>query len=149
MSSRPCPSFSDHSSAPSGLMPALRSPEPMVMNSSAMRCNLLAVRHRAISRRSEPIAGQEIAESKESGAANQARNHALSQRVEGAAGRKSDEMDWRGCAAALFDGRPGAGTGEEGRHAEERSEEHTSELQSLMRISYAVFCLKKKKNKHK
>src|SRR3546814_335470 len=30
-----------------------------------------------------------------------------------------------------------------------RSEEHTSELQSLMRISYAVFCLKKKKNKNK
>src|SRR3546814_10720702 len=29
-----------------------------------------------------------------------------------------------------------------------RSEEHTSELQSLMRISYAVFCLKKKINKH-
>src|SRR3546814_5071829 len=35
------------------------------------------------------------------------------------------------------------------RHAQlraRRSEEHTSELQSLMRISYAVFCLKKKKN---
>src|SRR3546814_7580347 len=31
----------------------------------------------------------------------------------------------------------------------DRSEEHTSELQSLMRISYAVFCLKKKKNKNK
>src|SRR3546814_5075044 len=31
----------------------------------------------------------------------------------------------------------------------ERSEEHTSELQSLMRISYAVFCLKKKKNTQK
>src|SRR3546814_7533868 len=30
-----------------------------------------------------------------------------------------------------------------------RSEEHTSELQSLMRISYAVFCLKKKKKQHK
>src|SRR3546814_8697694 len=30
-----------------------------------------------------------------------------------------------------------------------RSEEHTSELQSLMRISYAVFCLKKKKQKQK
>src|SRR3546814_5993888 len=30
-------------------------------------------------------------------------------------------------------------------HADPRSEEHTSELQSLMRISYAVFCLKKKK----
>src|SRR3546814_3840167 len=29
-----------------------------------------------------------------------------------------------------------------------RSEEHTSELQSLMRISYAVFCLKKKKTQH-
>src|SRR3546814_10289295 len=37
----------------------------------------------------------------------------------------------------------------EGQRADEgvRSEEHTSELQSLMRISYAVFCLKKKKNK--
>src|SRR3546814_8709284 len=35
-------------------------------------------------------------------------------------------------------GGPGGSTGE-------RSEEHTSELQSLMRISYAVFCLKKKK----
>src|SRR3546814_6018244 len=33
--------------------------------------------------------------------------------------------------------------------ADRRSEEHTSELQSLMRISYAVFCLKKKtRNKH-
>src|SRR3546814_5248543 len=35
--------------------------------------------------------------------------------------------------------RPGA------KHSAIRSEEHTSELQSLMRISYAVFCLKKKK----
>src|SRR3546814_8745986 len=32
--------------------------------------------------------------------------------------------------------------------ATSRSEEHTSELQSLMRISYAVFCLKKKTNKN-
>src|SRR3546814_8066185 len=32
---------------------------------------------------------------------------------------------------------------------EPRSEEHTSELQSLMRISYAVFCLKKKKTKYR
>src|SRR3546814_4677905 len=37
-----------------------------------------------------------------------------------------------------------AGRAEAG--VELRSEEHTSELQSLMRISYAVFCLKKKKN---
>src|SRR3546814_10870583 len=35
--------------------------------------------------------------------------------------------------------------GAAGRRAPRRSEEHTSELQSLMRISYAVFCLKKKK----
>src|SRR3546814_3348779 len=33
---------------------------------------------------------------------------------------------------------------EKAMHAGKRSEEHTSELQSLMRISYAVFCLKKK-----
>src|SRR3546814_9471782 len=32
--------------------------------------------------------------------------------------------------------------------SEQRSEEHTSELQSLMRISYAVFCLKKKTTKN-
>src|SRR3546814_4519216 len=35
--------------------------------------------------------------------------------------------------------------GDDGRLRPDRSEEHTSELQSLMRISYAVFCLKKKK----
>src|SRR3546814_9541412 len=33
-------------------------------------------------------------------------------------------------------------------HLQPRSEEHTSELQSLMRISYAVFCLKKKRHKN-
>src|SRR3546814_3911272 len=37
------------------------------------------------------------------------------------------------------------GTSDGASCAQERSEEHTSELQSLMRISYAVFCLKKKK----
>src|SRR3546814_6811854 len=56
--------------------------------------------------------------------------------------------------------RPPAGHGQAGSAAREmppaarphnarRSEEHTSELQSLMRISYAVFCLKKKKKKNK
>src|SRR3546814_5543639 len=41
--------------------------------------------------------------------------------------------------------RPDAPNGAEARnHGAGRSEEHTSELQSLMRISYAVFCLKKK-----
>src|SRR3546814_2171842 len=43
-------------------------------------------------------------------------------------------------ATNLFDGRAGL-------YLVARSEEHTSELQSLMRISYAVFCLKKKKKK--
>src|SRR3546814_5263789 len=38
--------------------------------------------------------------------------------------------------------------GEAGAGDDVRSEEHTSELQSLMRISYAVFCLKKKKTKN-
>src|SRR3546814_8845031 len=37
----------------------------------------------------------------------------------------------------------------QGPRGQRRSEEHTSELQSLMRISYAVFCLKKKKKKLK
>src|SRR3546814_10444606 len=40
--------------------------------------------------------------------------------------------------------RPGCGENGDQRSGD-RSEEHTSELQSLMRISYAVFCLKKKK----
>src|SRR3546814_3802295 len=44
-----------------------------------------------------------------------------------AAGRLSDELHWLPSSEKV------------------RSEEHTSELQSLMRISYAVFCLKKKK----
>src|SRR3546814_1002414 len=45
--------------------------------------------------------------------------------------------------------RPPAGRGAAGAVGlDARSEEHTSELQSLMRISYAVFCLKKKKNKN-
>src|SRR3546814_7465874 len=69
----------------------------------------------------------------------------------------------RRCArAVVVDGVEGDGGGVEGagEHAahpvgkptehphqgQERSEEHTSELQSLMRNSYAVFCLKKKKN---
>src|SRR3546814_2357883 len=56
----------------------------------------------------------------------------------------------QGAGVACEGGRV-AGNGDDGRHvggSDLRSEEHTSELQSLMRISYAVFCLKKKK-KHK
>src|SRR3546814_8330693 len=46
--------------------------------------------------------------------------------------------------APTYRGQPGVEFGEE--QLRYRSKEHTSELQSLMRISYAVFCLKKKKN---
>src|SRR3546814_2138366 len=45
--------------------------------------------------------------------------------------------------------RPSSAPRPERRPLPERSEEHTSELQSLMRISYAVFCLKKKNQKLK
>src|SRR3546814_5725749 len=53
-----------------------------------------------------------------------------------------------GVELSLEDGEPGdqpAGGALERRRGEARSAEHTSELQSLMRISYAVFCLKNKK----
>src|SRR3546814_9529354 len=56
------------------------------------------------------------------------------------------DMSLTGKLKMLFGGKMRAD--EEGSHAKvtttSRSEEHTSELQSLMRISYAVFCLKKK-----
>src|SRR3546814_10199465 len=88
----------------------------------------------------------------------------------GAAGEAADAGDRRARAAGLARGRLGQRSGQ--RRSDRglqraqprlpdplplrtgaavlpvrRSEEHTSELQSLMRISYAVFCLKKKKHK--
>src|SRR3546814_3221981 len=85
--------------------------------------------------------------------------------------RRRDWRAWTGAADALAARRPAPGSPVARRHAASgsgcrrgragdcaagiaahhaaRSEEHTSELQSLMRISYAVFCLKKKKtHKH-
>src|SRR3546814_2049839 len=58
-------------------------------------------------------------------------------------------MQLRGRVTGM-DGRPLARATIDVWHStpEGRSEEHTSELQSLMRISYAVFCLKKKNKKH-
>src|SRR3546814_3896772 len=53
----------------------------------------------------------------------------------------ADQSDYLEYAALTFD----LGLPSETKTVQ--SEEHTSELQSLMRISYAVFCLKKKKNK--
>src|SRR3546814_2861341 len=66
-------------------------------------------------------------------------------------GEGSDITDRQGTAAGFVLSRHAAGEEEllliavHPQHRR-RSEEHTSELQSLMRISYAVFCLKKKKN---
>src|SRR3546814_5526402 len=48
---------------------------------------------------------------------------------------------------AIFSGQVAAALAAGNPVLAKRSEEHTSELQSLMRISYAVFCLKKKKNR--
>src|SRR3546814_8745370 len=59
------------------------------------------------------------------------------------AGRRAVRLVGFGCVARRHP-RRGAEGGQEG-----RSEEHTSELQSLMRISYAVFCLKNKKYKNR
>src|SRR3546814_9756192 len=61
-------------------------------------------------------------------------------RLVGGLGREHDRHKQLERAAVFQFGR-GVGVG----GLEPRSEEHTSELQSLMRISYAVFCLKKKK----
>src|SRR3546814_6089661 len=50
-------------------------------------------------------------------------------------------------AKSLPDGRRNFRTADKKRNVAERTEEHTYELQSLMRISYAVFCLKNKTHK--
>src|SRR3546814_8365455 len=57
---------------------------------------------------------------------------------------RSAPVCWNGRRAPSAPSPPRGGGG-----GRSRSEEHTSELQSLMRISYAVFCLKKKKKKTK
>src|SRR3546814_3173196 len=71
-----------------------------------------------------------------------------------AAHRRNDSTLKSLCLRPGGDDRAGAFQADRQRQAQpafdgSRSEEHTSELQSLMRISYAVFCLKKKKKKTK
>src|SRR3546814_2675729 len=61
--------------------------------------------------------------------------------LEGDCGKRPGLPQWR--PSRLFSAGPDGPLHREAK----RSEEHTSELQSLMRISYAVFCLKKKKTK--
>src|SRR3546814_18314976 len=58
----------------------------------------------------------------------------------GCRSRRPGGSPWEGSRGPVWWGSRGRE-----RRARRRSEEHTSELQSLMRISYAVFCLKKKK----
>src|SRR3546814_2076059 len=81
---------------------------------------------------------------------DQQRRHAIGGGVLGGAEHQRQQRDF---VADRRDGQrgqdqPTPALPEGDRHLSGRSEEHTSELQSLMRISYAVFCLKKKK-KHK
>src|SRR3546814_6329791 len=57
--------------------------------------------------------------------------------------RRAADAPWSRCSRACSHAASLAARGSV------RSEEHTSELQSLMRISYAVFCLKKKRQHHK
>src|SRR3546814_7971405 len=72
---------------------------------------------------------------------------AVDQRQRGTAEQRGGQLGFRLVRAAAHQWRvEGAMTGEaQGVASRRRSEEHTSELQSLMRIPYAVFCLKKKK----
>src|SRR3546814_4058296 len=71
------------------------------------------------------------------------------------AGTANTSFRYMASGSAVFSPSPNAADGAVGARitshvsnaAVKRSEEHTSELQSLMRISYAVFCLKKKKNR--
>src|SRR3546814_10131816 len=65
-------------------------------------------------------------------------------------GAKASSSSIRSIASILYDEKtlPGEGARWRGAFACPRSEEHTSELLSLLRISYAVFCLKKKKSKN-
>src|SRR3546814_9170239 len=63
---------------------------------------------------------------------------------------RSSPARWSSRTPRLWRASPSARSCGQGRRSHDlRSEEHTSELQSLMRISYAVFCLKKKKRRIK
>src|SRR3546814_4974461 len=66
------------------------------------------------------------------------------------AGTVNTSFKYMASGSACFSPRAKAALGAVGvsSRSQLRSEEHTSELQSLMRISYAVFCLKKKKLPH-
>src|SRR3546814_10736800 len=64
------------------------------------------------------------------------------------AGDEGGEQSLKGAKGAAFTKKMKAAAAHNRKVAKPRSEEHTPELQSLMRISYAVFCLKHKTNEH-
>src|SRR3546814_1847550 len=82
-----------------------------------------------------------------SGGVRQALRHVVGgERVEAARRRQCQRRDVARMGLAAHHVRRAADRGEP--RLLRQMEEHTSELQSLMRISYAVFCLKKKNNEH-
>src|SRR3546814_981705 len=83
-------------------------------------------------------AADEKGEQKKTGGADMAPKHR---------DRQKDRADKRGNDREEDDETPVVNIGNRARGQGKRSEEHTSEHQSLMRNSYAVFCLKKKKKK--
>src|SRR3546814_8321725 len=70
----------------------------------------------------------------------------ISATVSGASGRRRSMPKISAPMTGVSGRTSSVGGAETAAASGDRSEEHTSELQSLMRISYAVFCLKKKKN---
>src|SRR3546814_10726606 len=92
-------------------------------------------------RRSSDLQGRRLGERLDLGIDEHRQRHVLA-----APGRARPVLEGIVLRGAVLQRRPAPGDEEHHqpqRHV--RSEEHTSELQSLMRISYAVFCLKKKK----
>src|SRR3546814_3655792 len=110
---------------PASTRTATRFPSPTLFRSRPLRREALAQQIEA-ARRYRADAGEQLQQ--------------LALAVAGNAGNANDLPAAHAEADVVDPGDAGA--------VDERSEEHTSELQSLMRISYAVFCLKKKKRAH-
>src|SRR3546814_1399539 len=89
------------------------------------------LRHHSLARRTDPLRSRPVRRADESVARAFVRLVVQPLRAAGRVSRRHHE--------------PAAAHRDIDRLLVDRSEEHTSELQSLMRISYAVFCLKKKK----
>src|SRR3546814_6912988 len=106
-------------------------------SSDVCSSDLADARRRGIPARTAAVAARRGAEDRAVGPASEALRAApvrdLAAQPPDAAVQRARTERHRHAAAPLAD------------HRQRRSEEHTSELQSLMRISYAVFCLKKKK----